>query len=250
MEISALTNTGVNNSIPPKGDSGHFDFASILDDLFPDRPTQQKSDCSDVSPSVDTRRGVDSRVHAGDSKKDRQDPDSDDPKSDRNQTDLSAPSGSLVSNLKPSQVFDASTLFPQSIIHVVDLERIVSSARIFGCENGAIAEIRFVRSVFEGLGMRLAFSDGKLRGEFLTADPAVQKILESKLGELSSMLESRGIRCGSLTVGGDSAFDTGSQQNRDTSPNFPVASLKRNSEEREIVSQSEPILEHGLSYFG
>lgn len=96
----------------------------------------------------------------------------------------------------------------RSILHIADLERIVSSLRVQNVEGGQEVTITLKNSVFEGLKVRLTTdSDQRVRAEFIAASEKVKEIIDARGGELSEILKRRGVKLSELqtSVGADTS---------------------------------------------
>ncbi|HLM56067.1 MAG TPA: flagellar hook-length control protein FliK [Pyrinomonadaceae bacterium] len=105
----------------------------------------------------------------------------------------------------------------RSILHVADLERIVSAVRSQLVDGGRhVVTIELRRSVLEGLKVQLT-SDGagRVTAEFVAASERVRSQLDARASELAELLRGRGVNLAALRTsvgaGGDTAggFDSG-----------------------------------------
>ncbi|HEV2861528.1 MAG TPA: flagellar hook-length control protein FliK [Pyrinomonadaceae bacterium] len=108
----------------------------------------------------------------------------------------------------------------RSILHVADLERIVSAVRSQLADGGGrVVTIELRRSVLEGLKVRLT-SDGagRVTAEFVAASERVRSQLDARASELAELLRGRGVNLAALRTsvgtGGDTAggFDPGPRE--------------------------------------
>ena len=80
----------------------------------------------------------------------------------------------------------------RSILHIADLERIVSTIRTETFQNHKQVVIALKNSVLQGLQIRLTIAEnGKLKAEFLALDEQIKKQLERRKKELSEILHNR-----------------------------------------------------------
>ncbi len=90
----------------------------------------------------------------------------------------------------------------RSILHIADLERMISAVRKLTRLNGKreiVLELK--RSVMEGLKVKITTGDAaQVSIEFLTANEKVRSQIESHSEELSNILRGRGINLRSLTT--------------------------------------------------
>jgi len=80
----------------------------------------------------------------------------------------------------------------RSILHVADLERIVSFIRTEQFQNQKQITIALNNSVLQGLQIRLTLAaNGKVKAEFLALGEQVKKLLDQRKSELSAILKNR-----------------------------------------------------------
>ncbi|HEX8721608.1 MAG TPA: hypothetical protein VF736_13315 [Pyrinomonadaceae bacterium] len=97
----------------------------------------------------------------------------------------------------------AETTPARSILHVADLERIVSAVRAQLVEGGRhVVTVELRRSVLEGLKVRLS-SDGagRVTAEFIAASERVRSQLDARAPELAELLRGRGVNLAALRTG-------------------------------------------------
>ena len=91
----------------------------------------------------------------------------------------------------------------RSILHVADLERIVSAVRSQVADGGRhVVTIELRRSVLEGLKVKLS-SDGagRVTAEFIAASERVRSQLDARASELAELLRGRGVNLAALRTG-------------------------------------------------
>ncbi|HEX5708218.1 MAG TPA: flagellar hook-length control protein FliK [Pyrinomonadaceae bacterium] len=97
----------------------------------------------------------------------------------------------------------------RSILHIADLERIVSAVRAQTLAGGAREiTIELRRSVLEGLKVKLSLDGaGRVAAELIAASERVRAQLDARTGELAEILRSRGVNLASLStsVGADAS---------------------------------------------
>jgi hypothetical protein len=106
------------------------------------------------------------------------------------------------------------TTAARSILHVADLERIVSAVRAQVVEGGGrVVTIELRRSVLEGLKVRLsADGGGRVTAEFITASERVRSQLDTRAAELAELLRGRGVNLAALrTSVGSGGSTTGGE---------------------------------------
>lgn len=80
----------------------------------------------------------------------------------------------------------------RSILHVTDLERIVSTVRTETFQNQKQITIALKNSILEGLQIKLTITEnGKLKAEFLALNEQIKKQLTLRKKELSEILRNR-----------------------------------------------------------
>ncbi|MBV8858993.1 MAG: flagellar hook-length control protein FliK [Acidobacteria bacterium] len=100
-----------------------------------------------------------------------------------------------------SAVCDTSSA--RAILHVADLERIVSAVRAQLVEGGRrVVTIELRRSVLEGLKVKLtADGGGRVTAEFVAASERVRTQIDARAGELAELLRGRGVNLAALRTG-------------------------------------------------
>jgi hypothetical protein len=94
--------------------------------------------------------------------------------------------------LKSSPVSESSVPAARAILHVADLERIISSVRTENFQNTRQLIIALKNSVLQGLEIKLSITeDGKLKAEFLALNEQIKKQLNMRKKELSDILRDR-----------------------------------------------------------
>lgn len=80
----------------------------------------------------------------------------------------------------------------RSILHIADLERIVSSIRTETFQNHKQVIIALKNSVLQGLQIKLTMTEnGKVKAEFLSGSEAIKKQLKQRKNELKKILGNR-----------------------------------------------------------
>ena len=83
----------------------------------------------------------------------------------------------------------------RSILHVADLERIVSTLRTIETKNSQQVLISLKNSILEGLQIKLTVDEnGKLKAEFLALNEKFKEQLKARRNELSEIFKNRGIK--------------------------------------------------------
>lgn len=100
-------------------------------------------------------------------------------------------------------VSDTKIGIPQarSILHVADLERIVSAVRSESFSGSKQVTIDLKNSVLDGIRVQLTLTEqGNLKAEFLVLNEQIKKQLDARKSELESVLKDRSIKCREVTV--------------------------------------------------
>lgn len=99
----------------------------------------------------------------------------------------------------------------RSILHIADLERIVSAVRTQTLAGGVReVTIELRRSVLEGLRVKLSTDGaGRVTAEFIAASERVRAQVDARASELAELMRSRGINLSEVRAGvGDSGSDS------------------------------------------
>ncbi len=89
----------------------------------------------------------------------------------------------------------------RAILHVADLERIISSIRSQTVANGKQVTIELKRSVLQGLQLKLTIGiDKKVTAEFIAANENVKSQLNARVDELVRLLRDRGVKLRELKM--------------------------------------------------
>lgn len=112
----------------------------------------------------------------------------------------------------------------RAILHVADLERIVSAVRSDSFAGAKQVTIELKNSVLDGLQIQLTLTEqGNLKAEFIALNEQIKKQLDARKSELQSVLKDRSIKLGELKI---SVADLDAERVRDTNgnqdnPDFP-----------------------------
>ena len=99
----------------------------------------------------------------------------------------------IFSNGKSSG--ETSVPAARSILHVADLERIVSTLRTIETRNSQQVLISLKNSVLEGLQIKLTIDEnGKLKAEFIALNEKIREQLKARKNELSEIFKNRGVK--------------------------------------------------------
>lgn len=98
---------------------------------------------------------------------------------------------------------ETSTAAPpaRAILHVADLERIVSAVRSNAFAGSKQVTIDLKNSVLDGLQIQLTMTEqGNLKAEFIALNEQIKKQLDARKGELQSVLKDRSIKLAELKI--------------------------------------------------
>ncbi len=126
----------------------------------------------------------------------------------------------------------------RAILHIADVERIVSSVRTNILENGLPQiVIDLKRSILEGLQIRLSTDqNGKIVAEFIASSEKVKAQIDAKNKELAEILANRGIPLASVktTLNSDFSGDKNPQQQNESAFEYKTSKVFAKSEMLEI----------------
>lgn len=131
----------------------------------------------------------------------------------------------------------------RQILHIADLERIVSSVRVNQLDGGQNQLVLTLKnSVFNGLQIKLTTDENKrVTAEFVAASEKVKAHIDSRSGELTELLRRRGVQVTSLqtTVDTGTSGKNQDQQRADHLEQLSAAPAAIQSDTEEV----EPALE-------
>ncbi|HWS86704.1 MAG TPA: flagellar hook-length control protein FliK [Pyrinomonadaceae bacterium] len=188
---------------PPDSDAAARDFASVLDELAGAHEGER--------PEAETRGDrleAEPKEHARESPlaKRREESKGDDPGAD-------AKGGGFEGRAAPLREPTAAQepTAARAMLHIADLERIVSAVRTQALADGAReVTIDLRRSVLEGLRVKLS-SDGagRVTAEFIAASERVRAQVDARASELADLMRSRGVNLAEVRASvSDSGADT------------------------------------------
>lgn len=83
----------------------------------------------------------------------------------------------------------------RQILHIADLERIVSTIRTIETKNSQQVLISLKNSVVEGLQIKLTVDEnGKLKAEFIALNEKIREQITARKNELSEIMKNRGVK--------------------------------------------------------
>jgi len=199
------TETSVFNSLTPPKTAEHLPppttsaFSKILEETRKenekDGPTTAKSDSADHD-TKSSKSEKDEKVNRqSDEKKELEERNGQNGDSDARQDgDENPASAMLLAALPPptGQVAETAAPAARSILHVADLERIISTVRSETLQNQKQVTIALKNSILEGLEIKLTITEnGKLKAEFLALNEQIKKQLNQRKNELTDILKNR-----------------------------------------------------------
>lgn len=223
-----------------EGEGGSSNFASVLENL-----TSQK-DSSDQKTDLSKPK-----EHDNESSKLEQHHKTEQPTKDKvsNRTDnadaaaASASAGRLnnANNLQPETV---QTVPPaRAILHIADLERIISSVRAQNFNGNSQIVITLKNSVCSGLQIKLTSDENhRVTAELIAANEKVKAQIDARSSELADLLRQRGLKLTSLktTVDSGASGDGGNrQQSEDSGAISGLTNSAKTSKTPESVSEHE-----------
>ncbi len=114
----------------------------------------------------------------------------------------------------------------RSILHIADLERLISTVRTqtaLGGRREVILQLK--RSVLEGLSVRITTGEGaRVQIEFLAANEKVRSQIESHAEELAGILRGRGVNLETLKT----SVSTGDRENKNSSTDENAVAAAQN----------------------
>ncbi|MEP6923862.1 MAG: hypothetical protein ABI954_05325 [Pyrinomonadaceae bacterium] len=149
------------------------------------------------------------------------------------------------SNINDNLMLDAEQSVPpaRAIMHIADLERIVSSVRSQLFEGNSQIVITLKNSVCSGLQIKLTTDQNhRVTAELIAINEKVKAQIDARSGELADLLKQRGIKLTSLqtSLGGETAGQNGNQQKPENfAPSaLSAASVKNSQPENEQNSEA------------
>ena len=130
--------------------------------------------------------------------------------SDKEQSDEQDKNSAFaLSGLQTAMKSASETAVPaaRSILHVADLERIVSLIRTQNLKNVEQVVIALKHSVLEGLQIKLTIDEnGTLKAEFLALNEQIKNQLNARKQEITQIFRERGVKLSDLNVQQGSEF--------------------------------------------
>lgn len=191
------------------GGTTERDFASVFDEVV-SRPERRDEEAHDNDRRVS--RETERAEHDGSTRR------RDEREGGSNQTGGDGRGGGFEHRAGLREVSAVGdTTSARAILHIADLERIVSAVRAQVVEGGRhVVTIELRRSVLEGLKVKLsADSGGRVTAEFFAASERVRSQIDARAGELAELLRGRGVNLAALRTGVETgAGATGNEGDR------------------------------------
>jgi flagellar hook-length control protein FliK len=175
--------------------------------------SKESSDADEAENEKETNRDVQTR----DAVEERERRQSDEREESGDGNDANPGFGAFVFQAD-NKIFNTNSVpAARSILHVADLERIISTVRAQNLKNAQAVVIALKHSVLEGLQIRLTVEEnGKLKAEFLAANEQIKNQLDARRHELTGIIRERGINLSELNIRQGSNFsennETGGEQ--------------------------------------
>jgi hypothetical protein len=210
--VSPNKNDFLDNAPPPPSKS----FAQILEETrkqdgeeesFLDNRKSDRSKESRHSDEAKNEKETSRDVQTRDAVEERERKQSDEQESGDGSGDTNSGFGAFV--FQPdNKIFNTNSVpAARSILHVADLERIVSAIRAQNLKNAQAIVIALKHSVLEGLQIRLTYGEGgKLKAEFLAANEQIKNQLDARRHELTGTIRERGINLSEMNIQQGSNF--------------------------------------------
>lgn len=177
------------------GGASERDFASVFDEVV-SRPERRDEESAEGDRRVS--REAERAEHDGSARR------REEREGGSNQTGGDGRGGGFEQRATLREVsVEGSSTSARAILHVADLERIVSAVRAQLVEGGRhVVTIELRRSVLEGLKVKLSTeSGGRVTAEFIAASERVRSQIDARAGELAELLRGRGVNLAALRTG-------------------------------------------------
>ncbi|MEO6590596.1 MAG: hypothetical protein ABIP06_14975 [Pyrinomonadaceae bacterium] len=166
-----------------------------------DKPTSKTENRTQNSESFDIKKDEEKDVKAHEKLKQRDHNKGDGDDGGENDQENPAMFTSLGLFGNGKVVNENSIPAARSILHVADLERIVSTLRTIETNNSKQVLIVLKNSVLEGLQIKLTVDEnGKLKAEFLALNEKFKEQLKARKNELSEIFKNRGVKFQHLEI--------------------------------------------------
>ena len=244
---SAASKTSLTNSDSENPDGigdevqNGSDFASILENLTAKKDSSdQKNDLTKTKePEKDSHSKLDNQHKTEQPIKDKGINHSE----SRDEAAGAAAAGRFNNN--NSQLETTVAIPPaRAILHIADLERIVSSVRAQNFDGNSQIVITLKNSVCSGLKIKLTADENhRVKAELIAANEKVKAQIDAKSGELADLLRQRGLKLTSLqtSVGTGTSDQNGNQKQSDNFESISAAAGSAKMLEPEDNQVSEQI---------
>lgn len=190
-------------------------FARILDetrnqmaidkDSVSDRKNERSEQASETT-EADKDEESNNAIHNQEKVEDEgEQSDGSNEQSDEQDSNASFALPNLSTAMKPTT--EIAVPAARSILHVADLERIVSTIRAQSLKNAEQVVIALKHSVLEGLQIKLTIAEsGILKAEFLALNEQIKNQLNSRKQEIRQIFRERGVKLSDLNIQQGSEF--------------------------------------------
>jgi hypothetical protein len=203
---------------------GSSDFASVLENL------SSKKDSSDQKTDLNEPKEHEKDSH---SKLEEQDHKTEQPSKDKTNNREDAAGAAVAGRFNTTDNSQFETALPvppaRAILHIIDLERIISSVRAQNFDGNSQVVITLKNSVCSGLQIRLTSDENhRITAELIAGNEKVKTQIDARSGELADLLRQRGLKLTSLqtSVGSEMSGESG---NRQQSDNLETRTVSANS---------------------
>lgn len=178
------------------------DEETFLPNRKPER-ARENSDADETDGKKETSRDVQTRDAVDEKKKNQSDE-----REESGDGDAANPGFGAFALAGDNKIFNGNSApAARSILHVADLERIVSAVRAQNLKNAQAIVIALKHSILDGLQIKLTVGDnGVLKAEFLAANEQIKNQLEARKAELTGIIRERGINLSEMSVRQGSDF--------------------------------------------
>lgn len=154
-----------------------------------------------------------------------------------------AASGRTINNDNLASDAELSVPPARAIMHIADLERIVSSVRAQTFDGNSQIVITLKNSVCSGLQIKLTTDDKqRVTAEFIAANEKVKAQIDARSNELADLLRQRGLKLSSLQTSVNSDA-SGNNENRQNSRSFETATVASKASDNPRSSEPDEVFE-------
>jgi hypothetical protein len=195
-EASSFDGAAVSSKVSASVAAQSGAFAKILEETRTekDSPASGKTDSAESDSTTSKSERDEKNASAIEDKKDSEERDSQNGSADAgentNEHQSALPASAVLTSHSgtPEKTAPAA----RAILHVADLERLISAIRAETFRNQKGVLIALKNSVLQGLQIRLTITEnGRIKAEFLALDEEIKKQLNRRKNELAEILKNR-----------------------------------------------------------